>query len=108
MTTRFPIFACLLLAIVFAIERPTLAAPSDPGSGFPLGPCAYIGAATATEAPPQGPDSAPSEPPDAEARRNRELAVRPFFFAACLTAGAIIGMLLVSWWRKRKGRHLRA
>jgi len=50
-------------------------------------------------------DAPASESPDAQARRNRELAVRPFVFAACITAGAVLGMLLMARWRKRKLSH---
>ena len=44
--------------------------------------------------------------PEAQDRRNRELAVRPFLFGACITAGAIVGMLLISRWQRRKGNHV--
>jgi len=108
MKRRILILAALLLAIgvqFLAIERPALAAPSGRDTSSPVEPPSYAGAATPTEVPTQQTDPATSEPPEAQARRNRELAVRPFLFAAFLTAGAVIGMLLVSRRRKRKGHH---
>jgi len=45
-----------------------------------------------------------AEPGESQDRRNRELALRPFVYGALIAAGAIAGMLVVSWRRKRAHR----
>jgi len=47
-------------------------------------------------------NTAAVDPDEAQERRNRELAWRPFVFGACITAGAIVGMFLLQWWRKKR------
>lgn len=87
----------LLFAQLAQSGEPTKAAEA---ATMQLGLLSDAGAASSTEAQPQA--GTASESPEDQARRNKELAVRPFLFAACLTIGAVIGMLLVSRWRKRK------
>ena len=103
MKSRLSILAVVLLAIgiqFLALERPAFGAPFHYIILEDQQKPAETLAALHVQA-----DATAPEPPDAQARRNRELAMRPFLFAACITAGAIAGMLLISWWRKRKGRH---